>query len=153
MTETAIFSAGCFWGVQMAFDKFKIEKSIVGYTGGKTTNPTYEHVCSGETGHAESVLIEFNPKKISYAKLLEIFWKTQNPTQVNRQGPDIGNQYRSAIFYMNEKQRKAAEKSRTQIQKKYEKPIATEITKSGVFYPAEKYHQKYYLTHPVYCHI
>ena len=140
----------------MAFDKFENEgvlKTTVGYTGGKTKNPSYEDVCNGRTGHAESVFVEFNPKKISYEKLLEIFWMIHNPTQVNRQGPDIGSQYRSAIFYMNEKQRKSAEKSKTQIQKKYDKPIATEITKSSAFYPAEKYHQKYYLTHPVYCHI
>ena len=152
MAETAIFLAGCFWGVQMAFDKFENEgvlKTTVGYTGGKTKNPSYEDVCNGRTGHAESVFVEFNPKKISYEKLLEIFWMIHNPTQVNRQGPDIGSQYRSAIFYMNEKQRKSAEKSKTQIQKKYDKPIATEITKSSAFYPAEKYH----LTHPVYCHI
>ena len=149
----AIFAAGCFWGVQMAFDKFKIEKSVVGYAGGKTKNPNYEYVCSGSTGHAESVLVEFNPKVISYEKLLEIFWKIHNPTEKDRQGPDVGSQYRSAIFYMNEKQRKAAGKSMKEQQTKYKKQIVTEIKKAGVFYPAEKYHQKYYLTHSVTCHI
>lgn len=152
--EKATFAAGCFWGIQAAFDKFKgVIKTTVGYTGGHFNNPSYEDVCSDTTGHAEAIEIEYDPKIISYEKLLEIFWKIHNPTQVNRQGPDIGEQYRSAIFYYNEKQKKLAEKSKEKESKKYNKPIATEITKASKFYPAENYHQKYYLRHPVVCHI
>ena len=106
-------------------------------------NPTYEDVCTDETGHAEVVQVEFDPKIVPYEKLLDVFWTIHDPTQMNKQGPDEGSQYRSAIFYHSESQKKAAEKSLKEIQKKYAKPIATEITKAGTFYPAEEYHQKY----------
>lgn len=152
--EKAIFSAGCFWGVQAAFDKINgVIKTTVGYTGGSLKNPSYEDVCSNKTGHAESILIEFNPKMVSYEELLKIFWKIHDPTQLNRQGFDIGAQYRSAIFYYNKKQKNLALKSVKEIQRNYKDKIATEIKKASKFYPAEDYHQKYYLTHKVVCHI
>lgn len=152
--EKAIFAAGCFWDVQAAFDKIKgVMKTTVGYSGGNFKNPRYEDVCSNETGHAESILIEFDPKIISYKKLLDIFWKIHDPTQLNRQGPDIGTQYRSSVFYLNEKQKEIALSSIKNQEKLIKKSIATEIKKAGKFYPAEDYHQKYYLTHPVVCHI
>lgn len=153
-TEEATFAAGCFWGVQMAFDKFNgVIKTTVGYTGGNFKNPSYRDVCSDKTGHAEAVLVEYNPGIISYEKLLEIFWKIHNPTELNRQGFDIGSQYRSSIFYFNEKQRQSAIKSMKEIQKKYKNKVVTEIKKATRFYPAESYHQKYYLMHDVVCHI
>jgi len=143
-TETAIFAAGCFWGVEAEFRKVKgVTNATSGYTGGHTKNPTYEDVCSGQTGHAESVLVEFDPKKVSYEELLSVFWKLHDPTQVNMQFPDIGNEYRSVIFYLTEEQKKAAEKSKAKEQKKYKKPIATEITKASEFWKAEEYHQRY----------
>ena len=152
--EKATFAAGCFWGVQAAFDKIKgVVKTTVGYTGGHFNNPSYEDVCSDKTGHAEAILVEYNPKIVSYDKLLEIFWKIHDPTQVNRQGPDVGEQYRSAIFYYDDKQKLTAKKSLEKESKRYNKKIATEITKASKFYPAEGYHQKYYLRHPVVCHI
>ena len=143
-TEKAVFAAGCFWGVQAAFDKIKgVKKTFVGYTGGRTQNPSYKDVCTDETGHAEAVLVEFEPEKVSYERLLEVFWSIHDPTQVNKQGPDTGTQYRSAIFYFDDKQKSAAEKSKKREQKKLKKPIATEISPSKEFYPAEEYHQKY----------
>ena len=152
--EKAIFAAGCFWGVQAAFDKINgVIKTTVGYTGGNFKNPSYQDVCSHKTGHAEAILIEFNPEIVSYGKLLEIFWKIHDPTTLNRQGLDIGNQYRSAVFYFNEKQKELAIKSKEKENKKYKNKIVTEITKASKFYPAEDYHQKYYLTHKVVCHI
>src|SRR3989344_6538398 len=152
--EKAMFAAGCFWGVHAAFDKFNgIIKTTIGYTGGNFKNPSYEDVCSDETGHAEAILIEYNPKIISYEKLLEIFWKIHDPTQLNRQGPDIGSQYISGIFYFNEKQKKIALNSMKKQEKLIKNKIVTEIKKANKFYPAEDYHQKYYLTHPVVCHI
>ncbi len=152
--DKAIFAAGCFWGVQAAFDKIKgVRKTTVGYTGGNFKNPKYEDVCSHETGHAEAILIEYDSKIVSYEELLEIFWKIHDPTTLNRQGFDFGTQYRSAIFYYNEKQKSLAEKSLNKENKKYKNKIVTEITKAKEFYPAENYHQKYYLTHPVVCHI
>ena len=145
-TETATFAAGCFWGVEEAFRKTKgVINTMVGYTGGKMKNPTYEGVCSDETGHAEAVQIEFYPKKVSYEKLLDIFWQNHDPTQLNRQGPDVGSQYRSAIFYHTEKQKKAALKSKEILDKsgKYSRPIATQILPAADFYKAEEYHQRY----------
>ena len=145
--EKATFAAGCFWGVEAAFQKIKgVEKTIVGYTGGKTINPTYEQVCTDKTGHAEAIQITYNPEKISYEQLLETFWKIHDPTQHNRQGPDIGSQYRSAIFYHNDKQKRIAEKSKKKLDgsNKFSKPIATEITEAKTFYRAEEYHQKYF---------
>ena len=154
--EIAILAAGCFWGVQAIYDQIPgVIKTIVGYIGGKKEyiNPSYQLVCSGKTNHAEATQIEFNPKKITYEKILEIFWMNHNPTTPNRQGPDIGNQYRSAIFYTNEKQKKTAIKSKEDYQNKLLKPIVTEITKATNFYPAENYHQKYYKTHSISCHV
>lgn len=150
--EKATFAAGCFWGIQQVFDETPgVVKTTVGYTGGTKKNPSYEDVCTGETGHAESIEVEFDPEKTSYGKMLEVFWKHHNPTTMNRQGPDIGTQYRSAIFYHDEKQKKIAEKTKKEVQKKFEMPVVTEIVKAGEFYPAEDYHQKYYKTHAVSC--
>ena len=152
--EKAMFAAGCFWGVQATFDKIKgIIKTTVGYTGGNLRNPSYEDVCSDKTGHAEAILIEFNSKIVSYEKLLEIFWKIHDPTTLNKQGLDIGTQYKSAIFYFNDEQRILALNSRDKENKKYKNKIVTEIVKAKEFYPAEEQHQKYYLTHKVVCHI
>jgi len=142
--ELATFGAGCFWGVEAKFQKVKgVINTTVGYMGGRLKNPTYEQVCTDKTGHAEVVQITFDKEEISYEKLLEIFWSLHDPTQLNRQGPDIGKQYRSVIFYYNETQKKIAEESKKQIQKKYNRKIVTEITHVSKFYPAEEYHQKY----------
>ena len=127
--ETATFGAGCFWCVEAVFQRLKgVKKVISGYSGGTMPNPTYEDVCSHKTGHAEAVQVTFDPKEISYEKLLEVFWEVHDPTSLDRQGADVGNDYRSAIFYQNEKQRKAAEKSKTNAQKNLDNPIVTEIT-------------------------
>ena len=145
-TEKATFAAGCFWGVEEVFRKTKgVIDTVVGYTGGKMKNPSYEDVCTDETGHAEAVEVTFDPKKISYEKLLEIFWQNHDPTQLNRQGPDIGSQYRSAIFYNNENQKNAAINSKKMLEKsgKYSKPIVTAILPAADFYKAEEYHQRY----------
>ena len=143
-TEKAIFAAGCFWGIQAAFDEVKgVVKTTVGYTGGTTKKPSYEDVCTDATGHAEAVMVEFDPTKVSYGRLLDTFWKIHDPTQFNKQGPDVGTQYRSAIFYYGEKQKDAAEKSLKNVQKKLKRPIATQIVEAKEFYPAEEYHQKY----------
>ena len=140
----ATFAAGCFWHVEEAFRTLKgVKKTTVGYIGGKMKNPTYDAVCSDETGHAEALEVEYDEKQISYKELLKEFWKCHNPTQKNKQGPDVGTQYRSAIFYHNEEQKKEAEQSLKEEQKKYDEKIATEIVKAGTFYPAEDYHQKY----------
>ncbi len=145
--EKATFAAGCFWGVQQLFDDTKgVVSTTVGYTGGKTANPTYEDVCSGSTGHAEAVEVIFDSSQISYPELLEVFWSGHNPTTLNKQGPDIGTQYRSAIFYHTEKQKEEAEKSKKTLENsgKFQKPIVTEITAATPFYRAEEYHQKYF---------
>jgi len=146
-TEKALFAAGCFWEVEEAFRTVKgVIKTTVGYSGGddkKYPNPTYEQVCSDKTGFAESTLVEFNPKEISYTELLKIFWKIHDPTQLNRQGPDTGTQYRTAIFYFNQKQKEEAEESKKEEQKKYKKKIVTEIVPAGIFHRAEEYHQHY----------
>ena len=142
--KKATFGAGCFWGVEATFQKIKgVKKTTVGYIGGKLKNPTYEQVCIDKTGHVEVIQIIYDPEQISYEKLLEIFWKIHDPTQLNRQGADIGTQYRSVIFYHDEKQKKLAEDSRNEQQKNYDKKIVTEITSEKEFYPAEEYHQKY----------
>src|SRR3989344_30110 len=121
--ETAMFAMGCFWSPDILFTKLKGVKEVkVGYSGGQTKNPSYKQVCTGKTGHVEVVKIWYDPKKVSYKKLLEIFWKNHNPTTMNRQGFDIGTQYRSAIFYFNEEQKKEALKSKEKEQKKYDKP-------------------------------
>ena len=144
-TETATFAAGCFWHVEEAFSKVKgVAGTMVGYTGGKMKNPNYKAVCSNETGHAEAVHIEFNPKVVSYEELLDVFWEIHDPTQLNRQGLDIGTQYRSAIFCHNERQKKAAIKSKEEQQKKLKGKIVTQIAPIEEFYKAEEYHQKYF---------
>lgn len=142
--EKATFAAGCFWHVEEAFRKIKgVIDTKAGYTGGNVEKPTYEMVCTDETGHAEAVEVTYDPKAISYEKLLEVFWSIHDPTQVNRPGPDIGKQYRSAIFYHNERQKKAALKSKKEQQNKLKQKIATEIVSVKDFYKAEEYHQKY----------
>ena len=142
--EQAIFAAGCFWGVQYYFDQVPgVVSTAAGYTGGKTENPTYEEVCSHTTGHAEAVLVEFDAGEVSYGTLLKHFFRLHNPTQLNRQGPDVGDNYRSAIFYLTDEQKEIAEKVRNEAQKQYKEPIVTEITPAGPFYEAEAYHQKY----------
>lgn len=143
----ATFAAGCFWHVQAEFDKIPgVKKTTCGYAGGDTENPTYKEVCTDRTGHAESVLVEFDPKKTSYEKLLAAFFDMHDPTTMNRQGPDIGTQYRSAIFYHDEAQKKAAEKAVMELEKsgRFKKPVVTQVLKAGKFWDAEEYHQKYY---------
>jgi peptide methionine sulfoxide reductase msrA/msrB len=140
----SIFAAGCFWGVQFYFDQVPgVTKSTVGYIGGHTQNPTYEDVCSHTTGHAEAVELEFNPDDVSYETLLRHFFRLHDPTQLNRQGPDIGDQYRSAIFYEDDKQKAIAEQIRDEIQVKTNDRVVTQIVPAEEFYPAEDYHQKY----------
>ncbi|PIQ23822.1 peptide-methionine (S)-S-oxide reductase [bacterium (Candidatus Blackallbacteria) CG17_big_fil_post_rev_8_21_14_2_50_48_46] len=151
MPETATFGAGCFWCVEAVFQRLQGVLSLVsGYTGGQTSNPTYEQVCSGQTGHAEVIQIVYDPALVSFADLLEVFWHTHDPTTLNRQGNDVGSQYRSAIFYGSEEQKKIAEVSlqATEASKLWPKPIVTEIVPLGVFYPAEDYHQNYYSNNP-----
>lgn len=142
--EKAIFAAGCFWGVQYYFDQVPgVAKTTVGYTGGHTENPTYEQVCTHKTGHAEAVLIEFDPKKVSYETLCKQFFRMHDPTQLNRQGPDVGDNYRSAIFYLDDEQRQIAEQVKYESEPKFDKEIVTQIAPAERFYPAEAYHQKY----------
>ena len=144
--EKATFGAGCFWGVEAAFRKIKgVISTAVGYMGGTLKNPSYEDVCTDKTGHVEVVQIEFDPSVISYEDLLEVFWNIHDPTQLNRQGPDIGTQYKSVIFYHDEKQKKKAEESKIKQEKikKYSKHIVTEILKVKTFNKAEEYHQQY----------
>lgn len=148
--EKATFAAGCFWGVESAFRNVKgVVNATVGYTGGYTKDPTYKDVCSGKTGHAEAVLVEFDPAQVSYDQLLDTFWKIHDPTTPNRQGPDIGQQYRSAIFYHNEEQKAKAIASKDKLQDSaiYNDEIVTEITPASVFYKAEEYHQQYLEKH------
>lgn len=150
--EKATFAAGCFWSVEEAFTHLNgVTKTIVGYTGGHTANPTYEQVCSHTTGYAEAVQVTFDPKKITYEQLLNKFWEIHDPTTLNRQGPDIGSNYRSAIFYHSDEQRKLAEKSKNDLDRsgKLDRPIVTEITQAGPFYKAEEYHQKYHHKHEI----
>lgn len=140
------FAAGCFWGVEAEFRKLPgVLATRVGYTGGTDPNPTYEQVCSHTTGHAEAVEVEFDPAKISYEKLLEVFWSFHDPTQLNRQGPDVGEQYRSAIFYHDDAQQLAATRLKEALEKsgQVRKPIVTQIVPATIFYPAEDYHQQY----------
>lgn len=142
--EKAIFAAGCFWGVQYYFDQVPgVIETTVGYTGGHVENPTYEQVCAQKTGHAEAVLIEFEPEVVTYKILLSHFFTIHDPTQLNRQGLDVGNNYRSAIYYTSETQRRNAEKVRDLVQKSLKKPVVTQIETEWPFYEAEKYHQKY----------
>jgi len=149
-TETATLAAGCFWGVEALFREVDgVIETTVGYTGGSTTDPTYKAVCSGETGHAETVQIIFNPTKISYEMLLDIFWDNHNPTTLNRQGPDHGSQYRSAIFFHNPEQEAIAQTKKSELESsaRFEQPLVTEVTAATTFYPAEEYHQQYYRKH------
>lgn len=144
--EKATFGAGCFWGIESTFRQVKgVTSTAVGYLGGTFKNPTYEDVCTGETGHAEVVQVEYDPELVSYNDLLAIFWKNHNPTTLNRQGPDVGTQYRSAVFYHNEAQRQAAEASKESLGRSgvFSRPIVTEITPATEFYRAEDYHQQY----------
>lgn len=143
-TEKVLLGAGCFWGVQYYFDQVPgVVKTTVGYSGGKTQNPTYEDVCSHSTGHAEVTLVEFDPAKISYEKLLMQFFRMHDPTQVDGQGPDIGDQYRSAVYYFDDAQQKIVQEAKELAQANFKEPIATEISLAGEFYPAEAYHQKF----------
>jgi peptide-methionine (S)-S-oxide reductase len=143
--EKALFAAGCFWCVQDFYNSVPgVTHTEVGYTGGYTDHPTYEQVCTGTTGHAEVIKIKFNPNITSFENLLDKFWLLHDPTTLNRQGPDIGTQYRSAIFYTNENQKKISELSKEKMNKnKFKGKIVTEITKFSVFFPAEEYHQNY----------
>jgi peptide-methionine (S)-S-oxide reductase len=145
--QEIIFGAGCFWGIQDAFDQVDgVTSTAVGYSGGQSENPTYEDVCSGQTGHAEVVKIEFDDSKVSFDKLLEVFWNIHDPTTLNRQGPDVGSQYRSVIFYNTDNQKKTATESKKNQEstKKFASQIVTEIVPATEFYPAEEYHQKYF---------
>jgi len=146
MSEIATFAAGCFWGIEVTFGKIPgVLETAVGYSNGHTENPTYKDVCTDETGHAEVVQVTFDPAKVSYAQLLDAFWTMHDPTQVNRQGPDFGTQYRTAIFTHSAEQEAIAKKARAAVDSsgKFKRPIATEIAPAGTFYKAEDYHQKY----------
>ncbi|MCX6670758.1 MAG: peptide-methionine (S)-S-oxide reductase MsrA [Euryarchaeota archaeon] len=148
--DKAIFGAGCFWHVEEAFRHLNgVLSTTVGYTGGILKNPTYEDVCTDKTGHAEVVEITFDPQKITYEELLRVFWDIHDPTTKNRQGPDVGTQYRSAIFYHSPEQKTSAELSKKNLEqsRKHSKKIMTEITKATTFYPAEEYHQNYLAKH------
>jgi peptide-methionine (S)-S-oxide reductase len=148
--DKAIFGAGCFWHVEEAFRHLNgVLSTTVGYTGGILKNPTYEDVCTDKTGHAEVVEITFDPQKITYEELLRVFWDIHDPTTKNRQGPDVGTQYRSAIFYHSPEQKTAAELSKKNLEqsRKHSKKIVTEITQATTFYPAEEYHQHYLAKH------
>jgi peptide-methionine (S)-S-oxide reductase len=150
MSEQATFAAGCFWGVEEGFRTLPgVISTRVGYTGGRRDNPDYRQVCSGDTGHAEAVEITFDPAVISYATLLEHFWQMHDPTTLNRQGPDVGTQYRSAIFFHSDEQRRQAEESRDRLERsgRIRRQIVTEIVPSETFWPAEEYHQKYHMKH------
>ena len=142
--EKALFGAGCFWGVEETFRKIPgVVKTEVGYTGGHTLNPTYQSICEGDTNHVEVVLVEYDNKIISYDKLLNYFWKCHDPTTLNIQGPDIGTQYRSAIFYFDDNQKKIATESKINFAKENNLIIVTEISQLSDYYKAEEYHQKY----------
>lgn len=146
-TEVATFGTGCFWCTEAIFEQLEgVYEVVSGYSGGTKPNPTYKEVCTGTTGHAECVQITYNPDKISFDELLEVFWQTHDPTTLNRQGNDVGTQYRSVIFYHNEEQKQKAEKYKAELDKSgaFDNPIVTEITAFSVFYPAEDYHQQYF---------
>ncbi|MHA2008297.1 MAG: peptide-methionine (S)-S-oxide reductase MsrA [Promethearchaeota archaeon] len=145
-TQKAIFAAGCFWGVEEKFKKVEgVISTRVGYTGGHFKKPTYRDVCSHRTGHAEAIEITFDPSKVSYDKLLQVFWSIHDPTTLNRQGPDVGTQYRSAIFYINSEQKEKAEFSKSKLEesKRFKAPIVTQIVPASDFWKAEEYHQQY----------
>ena len=157
-TDTATFGTGCFWCTEAVFQELKgVLKATSGYTGGHVANPSYEEVCTGTTGHAEALQIIYDPAVITYDELLEVFWEAHDPTSLNKQGNDVGTQYRSAIFYHNDEQKEKAEHYKAELNKSgaYDKPIVTEITGVTKFYPAEDYHQNYYNTHgsQPYCYL
>jgi len=144
--QKATFAAGCFWGVEAAFRQIKgVRRTTVGYSGGTLENPGYRDVCSGRTGHAEAIEVEYDPMEVSYDELLQVFWENHDPTTLNRQGPDVGTQYRSVIFYHNEEQKLAAIRSKEELASsgRYRNPIVTEIVPAAQFYRAEEYHQQY----------
>jgi peptide-methionine (S)-S-oxide reductase len=143
--EKATFGAGCFWGVEETFRQMKgVVSTAVGYEGGTTNSPTYKDICTDRTGHAEVVQIEYDPKQVSYEQLLDVFWHSHNPTSLNRQGPDIGTQYRSVVFFHDSKQEKAAKESKEKLQKTgYKSPIVTQVVPTAIFWKAEDYHQQY----------
>jgi peptide-methionine (S)-S-oxide reductase len=144
MVETAVFGAGCFWQVEVEFRNTPgVLDAMVGYMGGELENPTYEQVCTARTGHAEVVEVKFDPEEVSYDDLLDVFWGLHDPTQMNRQGPDVGPQYRSAIFVSSDEQRATAEASKGRVQERFSKPIATSIEPASMFWEAEDYHQRY----------
>jgi peptide methionine sulfoxide reductase msrA/msrB len=156
--ETAILAGGCFWGMEEIIRKIPgVVKTTVGYSGGNTPDPTYEDVCTGTTGHAESIQVVFDPARLSYEALLDYFFRMHDPTTLNQQHNDVGTQYRSAIFYTSDEQRQAAERAKARWDKsgKFKRPITTEITQATTFYPAEEYHQKYLVKHPggYMCHV
>jgi methionine-S-sulfoxide reductase len=149
--EQVTFGSGCFWCTEAVFDELEgVTSAVSGYSGGRVENPTYEQICTGLTGHAEVVQVTYDPTKITFAELLEVFWRTHDPTTLNRQGADSGTQYRSAIFYHTEEQRREAEHYMQKLNeaKAFGDPIVTEITKFDTFYPAEDYHQEYYAANP-----
>lgn len=152
--DKAIFAGGCFWGVEGLFEELDgVQEATSGYIGGHTDNPTYKDICYKDTGHAEAVEVVYDPAKVSYEDLCLYFWRLHDPTTVNRQGPDRGSQYRSAIFYLNDEQKTAAEKIKPEAQKKWKKPIVTEIVPATTFYRAEEYHQDYFKKHGAHgCH-
>jgi len=144
--EKATFGAGCFWGVEAAFQEIEgVTSTAVGYSGGTLANPTYQDVCSGRTGHAEVVQVEYDPARVSYDRLLDVFWDNHDPTTLNRQGPDVGEQYRSAIFFHTPEQEAAARASKARLERsgRFRRPIVTEITPASEFWRAEEYHQRY----------
>jgi peptide-methionine (S)-S-oxide reductase len=157
MTQKATFGAGCFWGVEAEFREMNgVTGALAGYAGGHTENPTYKDVCTGRTNHAEVVEVEYDEDQVSYQELLNLFWKAHDPTQVNRQGPDVGTQYRSVIFFHTPEQEKAARESKAELEKsgKFHRPIATVIEPAPAFYPAEEYHQQYLAKRGLrHCHI
>jgi peptide-methionine (S)-S-oxide reductase len=151
----ATFAAGCFWGVEEAFRTLPgVQKTTVGYTGGRVESPTYEDVCSGRTGHAESLLVEYDPARVTYEQLLDAFWNEHDPTTLNRQGPDVGTQYRSAIFFHDAEQQAAALASKERLERsgRVRRPIVTAIVPASTFYPAEEYHQQYFAKRGRTCH-
>jgi peptide-methionine (S)-S-oxide reductase len=144
MTEMAIFAAGCFWGVEAAFRQLPgVTHTRVGYAGGHTENPSYEDVCTDTTGHAEAVEVTYDPEQVSYDELLDVFWAKHDPTQLNRQGYDVGTQYRSAIFFHSPEQQEAATRSKAEVQARTPGRVVTELVEAGPFYEAEDYHQQY----------
>jgi len=153
--EKATFAAGCFWGVEAAFRQIAgVLDAQVGYTGGTLSNPTYRDVCNGSTGHAEAVEVTFDPERVTYEDLLDAFWTTHDPTTLNRQGPDVGTQYRSAIYFHTPEQEAAARASKAKAQARFRRPIVTEITPADRFYRAEEYHQRYFEKHGMTaCHL